>query len=561
MSYIRHIVLLLFVLIGCDWKNTHVSEEHVLAQINELKVTERHFLSAFKRNYYKVGEALTPSIENKMSVLKNEFNTYVFAQYAKDIGLENDKESTKEYGLLTRKIYVEEYLNREVLNKVTVTERDLRELYLRFNTSLKASHLYAKDIINAENLYQRLMVGEAFEDLAKEAFQNTYLANNGGDIGEFTADELDIAFENVAFNLEVGQISKPVKTRQGYSIIKLTGRKTLPILTEYQYQSQKNNFIALAGKRLKEIETRKHIEKTISELNLDQNILENLWIELQSSNHYLRYNDENQTITIFEGIDDQTMLAAFNGFTFTVQDLKSEGYYTDASSLNKVNDFYSFFEFVKGLVYRSYLVHNFQNSAYSDDPVIQASLNQSFHSFLSTKVHRHIYDTINIYESELIQEYDSNKEMYDYPLMMNVGRIVVESKNKAEILLKELDGGMDWEYAVKKFTNINQDLMVDGVMGLQPIQNYGSYSYDLLEALEGDLVGPLLFSPNQYVVFKILEIQEPKDANFEEVKDLVIQITKKKKTELEKLKILTQTMKKHNAFVDEEKLALLTIEL
>lgn len=56
-----------------------------------------------------------------------------------------------------------------------------------------------------------MLAGESFEALAEEVFTNPYLANNGGDIGEFTVDEMDIAFENAAFALNVGDVSAPVK--------------------------------------------------------------------------------------------------------------------------------------------------------------------------------------------------------------------------------------------------------------------------------------------------------------------------------------------------------------
>ena len=47
------------------------------------------------------------------------------------------------------------------------------------------------------------------------------------DIGRFTTDELDIAFENQAFSMAIGDIF-PIQTAQGFSIIKLTDRVTRP---------------------------------------------------------------------------------------------------------------------------------------------------------------------------------------------------------------------------------------------------------------------------------------------------------------------------------------------
>jgi len=48
-------------------------------------------------------------------------------------------------------------------------------------------------------------------------------ARRGGDIGIFTADRMAEEFSRAAFRMKVGQISKPVRTKFGYHIIKLTG--------------------------------------------------------------------------------------------------------------------------------------------------------------------------------------------------------------------------------------------------------------------------------------------------------------------------------------------------
>ncbi len=49
-------------------------------------------------------------------------------------------------------------------------------------------------------------------------------ALKGGDIGIFTADRMVAEFSAVAFSMKVGAISKPVKTKFGFHIIKVTGR-------------------------------------------------------------------------------------------------------------------------------------------------------------------------------------------------------------------------------------------------------------------------------------------------------------------------------------------------
>lgn len=117
MLHYGRIVLLSFLLLGCSLSENNPVDENVLARIEDHKVTETQFVNAFKRNFYKVGQTLQPSLDNKVSVLKEEFETYVLAVHSEDLGIANDERSDLEYGLLQRKVYAEEYLLREVLSK------------------------------------------------------------------------------------------------------------------------------------------------------------------------------------------------------------------------------------------------------------------------------------------------------------------------------------------------------------------------------------------------------------------------------------------------------------
>jgi len=65
--------------------------------------------------------------------------------------------------------------------------------------------------------------GADFATIAKEKSTGPSAAK-GGDIGIFTADRMAEEFSEVAFKMNVGEISKPVKTKFGYHIIKLTGK-------------------------------------------------------------------------------------------------------------------------------------------------------------------------------------------------------------------------------------------------------------------------------------------------------------------------------------------------
>lgn len=72
----------------------------------------------------------------------------------------------------------------------------------------------------ALDMLERIKKGEKFGKLAREFSLDSGSAKRDGNLGYFGRGKMVKEFENTAFNLQVGQISEPVKTQYGYHIIK-----------------------------------------------------------------------------------------------------------------------------------------------------------------------------------------------------------------------------------------------------------------------------------------------------------------------------------------------------
>ena len=181
---------------------------------------------------------------------------------------------------------VQELIEKQVTSKIEISDADRRGFYdsnpnfFEQPEQIEARHILIKSdpkdekaqqekaLEKIKEAQQQVKAGEDFADLAKK-YSEGPSGKNGGDLGYFGRGQMVKPFEDAAFGLEPDQISDIVKTRFGYHLIMVTGKKAASTIP---YEEVKEKI----GTHLKQQKTRESVKEHIEKLKKEAKIEKSL---------------------------------------------------------------------------------------------------------------------------------------------------------------------------------------------------------------------------------------------------------------------------------------------
>ncbi len=221
--------------------------------------------------------ALENGVEVSDEELESQFETYK-SQFPSDEGYQTFLDTnmmTEDYlkNTIRKDQIINEYL-QDYSQEVEVNDSDLETYYEENKDEIdkvRASHILVEDPVLAQEVLEKLYEGEDFAEMAKE-YSIDGSAQSGGDLGFFGKGQMIPEFEEVAFSLEVGELSGLVESQFGIHIIKVTEKQTTfeenKEAVEEQYRSN------LFNERVTEIRENAEVEKVVDYENIDLGIEE-----------------------------------------------------------------------------------------------------------------------------------------------------------------------------------------------------------------------------------------------------------------------------------------------
>ncbi len=505
------------LLISC----TRTPSPKVLATVQSHSITEPQFVKRLID--FQLSAGVNDNLRVRRQVLDGMINEWLLADYADSLKVTKEDAYKRMFAYRRKKHILALWKKHEILDTIVVSETDIRQTYLHFNEKVFARHLFAPTRKKADSLYQMLKQGASFEELALKNFKDSRLALNGGALGYFRMGEMDPAFEDVAFSLSPGDISPPVQTANGYSIVKVEDRQRRPIITETEYAVKKKYIRRYVKWKKQELARRHYIRKRIDTagLKFKKAGLTVLLEFIKQAN----VSGDYQGNLLFANKSDipteQQHLPClqFQNQTWTVQQALAQLSNIKEKQFKLINDIPSLKLALRGLVARELLYREAVEKGYDKtDEAIQGFAEAAKQAKIRYVLGK-ISDSLTASEEELTRYFTQHQKEYYYPEEVKTQVLVVKDSLLALKLKNAAESGADFNRLASRYSLLAGD-PDNGIIDWSPRGKFNKFADEIFALRPGEIAGPF-HKGNIFFLVKMLDHRAKRPKRFDEVKQEV----------------------------------------
>ena len=253
-------IVFLLALVISEFSDAQDIDRNLL-YIDNKGISIDDFLSIYNKNR-EVGDVLDPkSLDEYLDLFVN-FKLKVTE--AESLGMDTIPSFIKELAGYRRQLATPYLVDNEAADRL------IKEAYERMKYEIKASHILISVTPDAspadtllafqkiQKIKNEIISGANFDELARSKSHDPSAKENAGDLGYFSALYMVYSFENAAYRTKLGEISKIIRTRFGYHILKVTGKrpsrgelKTAHIMVKFPNPEGKNSQKDISASKVK----------------------------------------------------------------------------------------------------------------------------------------------------------------------------------------------------------------------------------------------------------------------------------------------------------------------
>ena len=492
-------------------------QEGVVAKVGKFTVTTDDLEKTMRPRKYKSYDEELQKRKDSVERLATE-KLFLAAAYEQELDKDEDivadlaKTNPQRLSRVLYKIVVTD-------KAIDPTEDKINQAYARMKTKIHAKHILVENEKLADSLYKALQNGANFDTLANEFTIDPSGKGHGGDLRLFSAMEMIQPFEDAAYALEPGQISKPVKTRFGWHIIKVIEK--IPNDQIKPLEQERDKIIAHLKRGQETKLAQDFIEKIKSDANFKFNT-DNVKLVVQRYAQMMTDTLNPITALPFSLDDKKLPLASYKYGNLTINDLDTTFRKIPPTSKPKFVDEKSVEDFIRILPQQLLIEKAAEELNVKNDEYYKELYDKEITGKIVAKFRKDfLFKDLNVGDDEVKAFYDANPDSFIDSTKVHAIEIQVGDEKQAKNLIKKIKNGADIKELAKKYTERTYLKDKGGDLGYFNSQRYPNLYKAAMTLKPGEVYPEPINIKNKYSVIKLIDVKPPERKQFEQVKSRI----------------------------------------
>lgn len=419
------------------------------------------------------------------------------------------------------KFLLDELYRAEVLDKVTVDEAEVKEIFNHWFDRVHFRHIVVKDQTRADSLLGALNAGADFGDLAEKFSIDQGSRFRSGDPGrEFSYNELPAAIAKQAFSLEKDVFGDPVQSDMGWHILQV---KETRKLESRDFEAVRPAIEASVRRRKQQERRTTHLEQVEANAKIvyDPQTL-GLWREklaavMATSNLPTDQVPAVPGASLSQPERDMVM------YTFGEDYKVGLGEYCDAmesrspferpdpaseSELRRFAFQFSLFDILHDEALRQRL---------DETPTYKERVQNFLESLIADRMRNSVLVRgISVTEAEVRGFYDANPDSFVEPAAYHCREIMVNKQEEADRLAQQLRSGASFVNLAREHTARPGKKTDGGDIGWVTPSAWPLFYEPVSKIQPGEWTGPVA-AVDQYSLLELIEMRPARSRAYEEV--------------------------------------------
>lgn len=457
----------------------------------------------------------------------------LFAQEARRQGYDRNEHVRKVTDWVEREEMIKALYQQEIRDQVVVSEEELQAAFQKENRQVRLRHLLIADENQALQLTSQLQNGVPFEELAQQTFRDSTLRRNGGDLGFVSYFDLDPALADTAFSLPVGRVSRPLRSRWGYHLLRVDDQRQRVFAGQSEYNQVRSKLERLLRRRQEAERAGRFVTRftdplDIKMLNESFQILaaqvRDIVIEgdrlLPAYQPALNGAELDRLHKRLAPQGDRPLILFRNG-QWTIDDFLSLVQKLPLPRRPRIDTPNHLRHDIGVLIRDELLYKEAQQRRLDRDPAVMAEVTKWRDDYMFSEWWQDTRDTIRVDEAEQQEYYAAHRGRYLMPERVHVRDILVASEAEAAHLLQRIRRGEAFAELAGRFSLRKTAAAHGGDLGLLQRNQYGNVSLKAFEISDQQVTGPVPVQGG-YSIVQRLRYEPSRPMTFAEAQDQVL---------------------------------------